>query len=100
MPVTVIRDLEHYEFACPERVHDRQRHSRHERAEKAPPHRFDTEIVAHFLCADIKFCRNSEERIARRTSMEKRTPPIGEPNATATPAALAAVTISRILPEE
>lgn len=30
--------------------------------------------------------------------MEKSTPPIGEPNATATPAALAAVTISLILP--
>lgn len=50
MPVTVICDLEHYEFARPERVHDRQRHSRHERAEKASPHRFYAEIVAHFLC--------------------------------------------------
>lgn len=30
--------------------------------------------------------------------MENKTPPIGEPKATATPAALAAVTISRILP--
>lgn len=33
------------------------------------------------------------------TSIENSTPPIGEPNATATPAALAAVTISRIFPE-
>lgn len=33
------------------------------------------------------------------TSIENNTPPIGEPNATATPAALAAVTISRILPD-
>jgi hypothetical protein len=33
------------------------------------------------------------------TSIENKTPPIGEPNATATPAALAAVTISLILPE-
>ncbi len=32
--------------------------------------------------------------------MEKSTPPIGEPKATATPAALAAVTISLILPAE
>jgi len=32
------------------------------------------------------------------TSMENNTPPIGEPKATATPAALAAVTISLILP--
>ena len=31
--------------------------------------------------------------------MENSTPPIGEPKATATPAALAAVTTSRILPE-
>lgn len=32
------------------------------------------------------------------TSIENKTPPMGEPKATATPAALAAVTISRILP--
>ena len=32
--------------------------------------------------------------------MENKTPPIGDPNATATPAALAAVTISRILTEK
>ena len=30
--------------------------------------------------------------------MENKTPPMGEPNATPTPAALAAVTISLILP--
>lgn len=34
------------------------------------------------------------------TSIENRTPPMGEPNATATPAALAAVMISRVLPIE
>jgi hypothetical protein len=34
------------------------------------------------------------------TSIENKTPPMGDPNATATPAALAAVTISRILPAE
>ena len=34
------------------------------------------------------------------TSMENNTPPIGEPKATATPAALAAVTISLILPTQ
>jgi hypothetical protein len=32
------------------------------------------------------------------TSIENSTPPIGEPKATATPAALAAAKISRILP--
>jgi hypothetical protein len=32
------------------------------------------------------------------TSIENRTPPIGDPKATATPAALAAVIISRIFP--
>jgi hypothetical protein len=32
------------------------------------------------------------------TSIENKTPPIGEPKATATPAALAAVRISLILP--
>lgn len=31
-----------------------------------------------------------------RTSIENNTPPIGAPNATATPAALAAVMISRV----
>jgi len=36
--------------------------------------------------------------LERRTSIENKTPPIGEPKATATPAALAAVIISRILP--
>lgn len=36
---------------------------------------------------------------SKPTSIENRTPPIGEPKATATPAALAAVRISRILPE-
>lgn len=36
----------------------------------------------------------------RRTSIENKTPPMGDPNATATPAALAAVTISRILPDK
>ena len=34
------------------------------------------------------------------TSIENMTPPIGEPNATATPAALAAVKISLILPSQ
>lgn len=34
------------------------------------------------------------------SSIENRTPPMGEPNATATPAALAAVMISRVLPIE
>lgn len=32
--------------------------------------------------------------------MENSTPPIGDPKATATPAALAAVIISRILPKD
>jgi hypothetical protein len=36
--------------------------------------------------------------IETSTSIENSTPPIGEPKATATPAALAAVTISLILP--
>lgn len=41
-----------------------------------------------------------ESRDARGlTSTENKTPPIGEPNATATPAALAAVRISLIFPK-
>lgn len=35
----------------------------------------------------------------QQTSMEKRTPPMGEPKATATPAALEAVITSRIFPK-
>lgn len=40
------------------------------------------------------------DRVQKHTSMENITPPIGDPNATATPAALAAVTTWRILAEK
>jgi hypothetical protein len=48
-------------------------------------------ISCKLLCNDM---RNEDQH----TSIENMTPPIGEPKATATPAALAAVTISLILP--
>lgn len=49
-------------------------------------------------CVDMRLCK--QNRHGEPTSMENKTPPIGEPNATATPAALEAVTISRIFPRQ
>jgi hypothetical protein len=92
--------LKQHEFARPEWVYGGQRHGCHESTEEASPHCLDAESVAHFLEGSnfINQEKPTDERTAKCTSMEKRTPPMGEPNATATPAALAAVTISRILP--
>lgn len=75
----------------------RKRYRGHKGAEETPPERLDAKVVAHFLrvCDEI-WGYGEKERL---TSMENNTPPIGEPNATATPAALAAVTISRIFPK-
>ena len=74
-----------------------QRERRHKRTEETSPHRLDTEGVAHFLHARVSGCRR---RVSRQpTSIENSTPPMGAPNATATPAAEAAVIMSRILPE-
>jgi len=48
--------------------------------------------------AQMKLCHIVlAENVWFISSIAKRTPPIGDPNATATPAALDAVTISRIL---
>ena len=54
--------------------------------------------MAHFLIMISP--KIIQHRQGVRTSIENKTPPIGDPNATATPAALAAVTISRILTEK
>jgi len=73
----------------------------HKSTEKATPHRLDTECMAHFLNMGYRMywsIRSVTKMPERRTSIENKTPPIGEPKATATPAALAAVIISRILP--
>jgi len=75
----------------------RKRHRSHEGAEETPPERLDAKVVAHFLCVLAKTSRDRQKEAL--TSIENSTPPIGDPNATATPAALAAVTISRIFPE-
>jgi len=52
--------------------------------------------MAHFLKQFNEFMFMKESKGVILTSIENRTPPMGEPKATATPAALAAVTISRI----
>jgi hypothetical protein len=54
--------------------------------------------MGHFLEQPSKFMSMKERKGVILTSIENKTPPMGEPKATATPAALAAVTISRILP--
>jgi hypothetical protein len=75
----------------------RKRYRSHEGTEETPPERLDAKVAAHFLCTFYEIWRGRQKEIL--TSIENNTPPIGEPNATATPAALAAVTISRIFPE-
>lgn len=49
VPISIVRDLEQYEFAGAKRIHGGQCHSRHEGAKEAPPHSLDAESVAHFL---------------------------------------------------
>lgn len=83
-------------FRRRQRMH-RKRYRSHEGTKETPPERLDVKVVAHFLCASHEIQRGRQKETL--TSIENRTPPIGEPNATATPAALAAVTISRIFPE-
>lgn len=78
---------------------DGKREGSDQRTDKTPPHSLDTEYVAHFLWGT--FGKNIPRCGQRRevTSIENNTPPIGEPKATATPAADAAVMTSLILPE-
>jgi len=75
----------------------RKCHRSHEGTEEAPPECLDAKVVAHFLCVFGETSCDRQKEVL--TSIENSTPPIGDPNATATPAALAAVTISRIFPE-
>jgi len=58
------------------------------------PHCPSRERLIHFLVCQLIFCF---VWYAELTSIANKTPPMGEPNATATPAALDAVTISLIL---
>lgn len=66
--------------------------------EEATPHGFDAEGMAHFLLILVR--RVLQIEYNGFTSMENSTPPIGDPKATATPAALEAVKISRIFPTQ
>ena len=82
-----------------ERAH-RKNNIRDEGAEEASPHRLDRPVDRHFLVrakSDWVRLHIVYERGALLTSSENKTPPIGLPNATATPVADAAVTISLIL---
>ena len=54
--------------------------------------------MGHFLEQPSQSKSMKQRKGVILTSIENKTPPMGEPKATATPAALAAVTISRILP--
>lgn len=124
MPISVIRDLEQDELAGPKWVHRlptcfrraqdriqpseefvtyRKGKGRHQSANKASPHGLVGEVVAHFLFRSLSAPRDLESATQGGdcfTSIANITPPMGDPNATATPAALEAVKISRILAEE
>lgn len=114
MPTTAISHLEKNKFPGPEWVHDlqvtykdtwrdvrnytdRKCKGSNQRTNKAAPHSLDSEYVAHLLKGWI-FRKIINVSSLTLTSIENKTPPIGEPKATATPAALAAVTTSLILP--
>jgi hypothetical protein len=55
-------------------------------------------FILNELLISCKLLYDDMRNEDHNTSIENMTPPIGEPKATATPAALAAVTISLILP--
>jgi hypothetical protein len=114
MPISVIGNLKQDKFAGPEGIHcldgvsqrganrkskntHRKCHCSDQRAKEASPHSLDTKRVTHFLKHSSQSTREQWQCLTH-TSMENITPPIGEPKATATPAADAAVKISRILP--
>lgn len=71
----------------------RQNRRRYQSTEVAPPHRFERKVRRHFLTRQF----GEEERgTGIQTSNENKTPPMGLPNATATPAAAQALRISRV----
>ena len=116
MPITVVGDLEQYQFPRSEGVHclevrhnsdtyrldaERERTESVTVATRAQKKLLQSVLMLKLLLISyvhpIRFdATDMKETLA---SIENRTPPIGEPNATATPAALAAVIISRIFPE-
>jgi hypothetical protein len=57
------------------------------------PHCPSGESLIHFLPDQLQ----TKANVDMLTSIANKTPPMGDPKATATPAALEAVTISRIL---
>ena len=73
----------------------RQYTSRNQSAKVTPPKGFEREIRCHFLRCSV-FGLTSKDDFQIHTSSENKTPPIGLPKATATPAAAVAVKISRV----
>ena len=49
VPISVIGDLEQYEFPAAVRVHGGESDSRYQGTEETTPHGLDTENTAHFL---------------------------------------------------
>ena len=98
-PVThpVVCDLEQHQLPTPERIEKLERHSSDHGAEKAvmfAPRKVISlvrELVGRTYLRHITFAGKKYDTSSRL----KRTPPIGAPNATATPAAHAALRISR-----
>jgi hypothetical protein len=110
VPIPVVRYLEQHKLAGSIRVHrlaaqpsfavGKGTHGQSKRgdqsADKALPHGAIGEHLIHLL-RGVRAVTTA--KLTQPTSMENSTPPIGDPKATATPAALDAVTISRIFTE-
>lgn len=79
---------------------DREGKGRDEGADETAPHRLVGKVVTHLLLKERDGLVRSAKRLKELgllTSIANRTPPMGDPKATATPAALEAVRISLIL---
>lgn len=114
MPITAICDLEQHKLPRSERIHHLKWGSQNDRMRRGNSLTDNVKVAtnAHTKLLHIVLMRNIwliscwkhgvEIRkcciMRLSTSIENRTPPIGDPKATATPAALAAVIISRIFP--
>lgn len=97
VPFTIVAYLKHYKLPCAERVHSlcSQSLSIFKRVFFTRPPRTCKTIVA-IIAQKKLFHIVRLANVEVISSRAKRTPPTGDPNATATPAALEAVSISRI----
>ena len=74
----------------------RQHRSSYQSTEVTAPHCFEREVRRHFLRILASNSARAQD-MEKITSSENKTPPIGLPNATATPAAAHALRISLVL---